>query len=361
MTNISNTKPIYVAAADIHEWARACAQSVGADAGVAQHIATYLLEGDLLGFRTHGLLRLRYNLECLRDGRSRASGEPLVLKDRKAVASWDAQLLPGLYVLPKAIDAACDKAKSCGTGTIVIRRAQHVASLAAYLSLATDRGFMISMFASTPGQRAVAPFGSKQAVFSPNPFAIGVPTQTQPILLDMSLSMTAAGKVRQAIAEERPLPFAGLITPGGEYTNDATTFLADPPSVLASLGGKDLGYKGSGLTLFSELWTMALSNYGRRQGSEDGDANTVWLQVLDPSAFGDQEEFLTESQAQLDAILAATPIDANQPVRVPGSNAIALKKQQLAEGVSYTPAVWRQLEKCAVMCGVDLPEVISKP
>jgi len=354
--NVNNAADTRVVDADaIRAWATECCQAVGASAEVAQAVARYLLEGDLLGFRTHGLLRLRYNLQCLQDGRSRGQGDPEVLVERAATGSWDAHLLPGLFVVPAAVQAACEKARSCGTGTIVVRRAQHVAALAAYLSLATDQGLLISMMASTPAQRVVAAYGSKDAVFSPNPFAIGVPTQQQPILLDISLSMTAAGKVRQAIAENRPLAFPALITADGQYTDDAQSFIGEPGSVLAPLGGEALGYKGSGLTLFSELWTMALSNYGRGQGQGDGDANTVWIQVIDPAAFGDADVFREQSQAQVDAIRAATPIDPKQPLRVPGENALKLKQQQLAHGVEYTAAVWRQLVKCATLTGVDLP------
>lgn len=337
------------------QWAQQCLQHCGASEKVAAAMAQQLVLGDLLGFRTHGLLRLRYNLNELVAGRTKAEGNPRVIAERAAVATWDAELLSGLYVLPQAVATAVAKARDYGTGTVVVRRAQHVASLACYLEAATDAGMLITMMASTPGQSVVAPFGAKQAVFSPNPFAIGVPTQSEPILLDISLSMTAAGKVRAAIAEQRELPYPALITPTGEYTTDATTFTGTPPSVLACLGGEQLGYKGSGLTLFSELWTMALSNYGRAQGLADSDANSVFIQVLDPAAFGDKTAFLAESQAQVEALQRATPIDPQQPVRVPGQQALAAKREQLANGIYYSEAVWRQLEKCAAQCEIALP------
>lgn len=356
MAEVHESQSMQVDTAAITAWAQRCAEAAGAAPEVAQSIAKYLVEADLMGFRTHGLVRLRYNLECLQDGRSKQQGDIQVIRERAAVANWDAELLSGLYVVPQAIQKAIEQARACGTGTVVIRRAQHVAALAAYLTLATDQNMLISLMASTPGQQAVAPFGAKSAVFSPNPFAIGVPTQTTPILLDVSLSMTAAGKVRQAIAEKRDLPFAGLITADGQYTKEAATFLADPPSVLATLGGADLGYKGSGLTLFSELWTMALSQYGRAEGVADADANSVWVQVIDPTAFGELDSFLAQSQAQVDALKAATPIDPAQPVRVPGESAQRLKREQLRDGVHYSAAVWRQLVHCEKLTGVALPD-----
>lgn len=339
----------------ISDWARKCLEQAGAEPKLAQAMAQNLVAADLMGFRTHGLMRLRYNLTCLSNGSSRTQGEVTVVNSRAAVQLWDADLLSGLYVMPQAVKAAIDMARHCGTGTVVVKRAQHVAALAVYLEQATEQGMLVQMMCATPGQQVVAPFGAKSAWFSPNPFAIGAPTHNQPILFDVSLSMTAAGKVRKAIAEQQPLPYPALITAEGNYTADATTFLDDPASVLAPLGGEQLGYKGTGLCLFSELWTLGLSQLGRHQEQAGLDANTVWVQVVDPSAFGDPEEFKNQAQAMVDGIHATTPINLQQPVRVPGEGAFKVRDEQLQHGVAYTAALWRQLEKVAEQTGIPLP------
>ncbi|MDN7125076.1 Ldh family oxidoreductase [Pseudidiomarina sp. 1APP75-32.1] len=337
-------------------WAIRCLEQQGATNEVAQSMASHLVAGDLLGFRTHGLLRLRYNLQALAKGATKGAGQPEVIQRRAAIQLWDADLLSGLYVLPLAISHAIDMARDYGTGTLVIRRAQHVAALAVYLEQATQAGMLIQMMCSTPAQEVVAPHGAKSACFSPNPFAIGVPTAGQPVLLDMSLSMTAAGKVRTALAEGRQLPYPALITPTGDYSCDPQTFVAEKPSVLASLGGEQLGYKGTGLNLFSEFWTLGLSNYGRADAAaEDGDANTVWLQVVDPTALMTAGAFERQAQQLVNAVKAAEPIDPNQPVRVPGEGALATRERQLRQGISYSAATWRQLEWCAEFCQQPLP------
>ena len=343
------------AAPAITQWAQHCAEQAGASQAVAGNIAKHLVAADLMGFRTHGLLRLRYNLTCLSQGRSKRQGEPRRLSGRSALELWDADFLPGLHTMPMAVARAIAMAKDYGTGTVVMRRTQHVAALAVDLEQATTAGMLVQIMCATPAQQAVAPFGGKSAWFSPNPLAIGVPTTSQPVLFDISLSMLAAGKVRTAIAEGKPLPFPALITANGDYTCDATTFLADPASVLAPLGGADLGYKGTGLNLYSELWTLALSQYGRHQAAADGDANTVWIQVVDPTALGDGEAFKQQAQALVDGMCSVTPIDPRQPVRVPGSGALALRAEQLAHGVSYSAALMKQLSWCAEHYHTPLP------
>ena len=77
--------------------------------------------------------------------------------------------------------------------------------------------------------------------------------------------MTAAGKVRQAKANQQKLPYNALVTAQGEWTDDPETFFSEPGSAIGPLGGELLGYKGYGLTLFSELWTMALARSARRR------------------------------------------------------------------------------------------------
>ncbi|EKE80500.1 Ldh family oxidoreductase [Idiomarina xiamenensis] len=335
------------------DWAIACLQSAGASAEVARTTAYYLLEGDMLGYRTHGLVRLYDNMRWLRDGKSRTEGEVTVVSDRPAIACWDAGFLPGPYVMPKAIQVAIDKAKQCGTGTMLLRRSQHVASLAAYLSLATEQQLLISVMASSPGQRAVTAHGGKQAVFSPNPFAIGVPTSSQALIFDISLSMTAAGKVRQAKANGQRLPYAALVTADGEWSDDPHTFFAENASAIAPLGGAQLGYKGYGLTLFSEIWSMALSLHGRQAGADDGDANSVWIQVIDPAAIGDYAAFQAVTDELLQAALNSAAIDP--PVRLPGQQSHAHKQRQLRHGVEFSDAILRVLQRCADDRQLPLP------
>jgi len=356
---MTDQKNIRVCANLIRQWAENCLQSAGAAPQLAHAMAKNLVAADLMGFRTHGLARLRYNMNCLQDGSSRAEGDYRVVNSRAAVQLWDADLLSGLYVLPDAVQAAINMATNCGTGTVIVKRAQHVAALAVYLEQATAAGMLIQMMCATPGQQVVAPYGAKSAWFSPNPFAVGAPTQTEPVLLDISLSMTAAGKVRQAIAEQQPLPYAALITAAGDYTADPRTFIDEPASVLAPLGGEQLGYKGSGLCLFSELWTLALSQLGRHQEQAGLDANTVWIQVIDPAAFGDADGFKAQAQALVDGMRKTTPIDANKPVRIPGQGALANRADQLAHGVTYTSVLWQQLQKLATKANCPLPQPVA--
>lgn len=342
-------------AQDLLEFATQVLNKAGASTDVAELTARYLLEGDLLGFSTHGLRRLYFNAKLLLEDKASGSAEIDVIVDRTAVATWDAKFLPGPYVAAKAVTLAAEKARVAGTGTIVVRKAQHVACLAAYLRIATQQGFMVSVMCSTPAQSTVAPFGGKQAVFSPNPFAIGVPTSHTPILLDMSFSMTAAGKIRQHWERGEALPWHAIMTAQGKLSNQPADYIEGQGAAILPLGGMDLGYKGSGLCLMSEIWTMALANYGRIEGHADGESNSLFVQVIDPAAFGDATKFTQVADDLVAKVRACQPLDENNPVRVPGEQSMRRREQQLAHGVALDAAIVGRLQRAAERFDVTLP------
>jgi LDH2 family malate/lactate/ureidoglycolate dehydrogenase len=340
---------------ELVEFATQCLQRAGASHNIAAETARYLAEGDLLGFTTHGVKRLRFNVQQLQRENSRGSGEVEVIRDRAAVATWDAHFLPGPYVAPMAVRAACDKAKDAGTATIVVRRCQHVASLAAYLRIATEQGLVVSLMASTPAQSSVAPFGGREPVFSPNPFAIGVPTGSDPLLLDISFSMTAAGKVRQAYERGQMLPWDAIVTADGKLSRDPADYIKGEGAALLPLGGADLGYKGYGLCLMSEIWTMGLANYGRPDACGDGESNTLWVQVYDPTAFGTLEEFTRVTDDLIQRCTDCLPVDPAAPVRIPGQRSLQRRTEQLANGVELDDKTIELLQKTADEFGLAMP------
>lgn len=355
---------IRVAQPELHRFAEQCLVAAGASQVVAAAMAESLIAGDLMGFRTHGVRRLAYNVKQLQTGTMRGSGAVEVLQERAAVACWDAHQLSGLYVAPLAVAKACAMARNAGTGTVVVRGCDHVASLAAYVQAATSQGLLINLMAATPAQASVAPAGATSRVFSPNPYAIGVPTAGEPVIVDMSFSVTAAGKVRQAYDRDELLPWPAIIGNNGVVSADPKVYIEAGGAILP-LGGEALGYKGYALCLQSELWTLGLSGFGRADALAPGAAiggeqNTLFVQVLDPEAFAGTANFVRVAEDLLQRCRAATPINTNVPVRVPGSGALANTREQMAHGVVLDELTWPRLQHLANKLAVALPPVITK-
>src|SRR4051794_29631653 len=117
-------------------------------------------------------------------------GEPEVLKDTGSTIVWDGQYLPGLWLVEQAMQIAFDRVPKQGVVTSAMRRSHHIACLAALVKLAVDRGFVAILSTSDPAFGFVAPYGGREPLMTPNPFAIGYPGRQTPVLVDICASIT---------------------------------------------------------------------------------------------------------------------------------------------------------------------------
>jgi len=252
---------------------------------IARDVAEVLVTGDLLGHTTHGLALLAPYLAEIAKGSMAKSGAPTIVNARPAAQTWDGGRLPGPWLTLRALDTAAAMAATHGTGTVVIRRSHHIACLAVYLLRATERGLVAIVESSDPIVAAVVPHGGLTPIITPNPIAAGLPTSGAPILIDISSSITSMGFAKQQNDAGQKLPGAWLIDNQGNATDDPGALFTDPTGALLPLGGLDAGYKGFGLALLVEALTAGLAGLGRADPRE-GWGGTVFVQVLDPEAFG---------------------------------------------------------------------------
>jgi len=336
------------------EFARALLTRSGLSDDMAGDVAEILVDGDLMGHTTHGLAQLAGYLGELDKGSMRKDGAPVVVTSRPAAQAWDGQRLPGPWLVLRALDAAAAMAQSQGSGSVAIRRAHHIACLAAYLRRATDRGLVMLLLCSDPSGRSVAPFGAVSPVFTPNPLAAGIPTDGDPILLDISASYTTNGLTARAHKAGEKLPHAWAQDANGQPTDDPAVLFNDPKGTLLPLGGLEAGHKGFALALLIEALTGGLAGFGRADPSEGWGA-TVFVQVLDPDAFGGRDAFVRQTAWLADACRAATPRPGGPPVRLPGERGLALMRKQRAEGVALHPTILPALKPWAERYGVPLP------
>ncbi len=336
-------------------WARAMFQSGGAEADKAEAVAEILVEGDLFGHDTHGLALLAGYLDSLVTKRDMTpAGMPEVLNERPAVALWDGKRLPGPWLVRRALAEATRRAATFGTGTVVVRRSHHIACLAAYLKPVTDQGLVALVYSSDPAVAAVIPHGGTKPVITPNPMGIGIPTSDDPILVDISASITTMGMSARHKREGRRMPGAWLSDGKGHPTDDPRVLDADPPGALLPLGGADAGHKGFGLGLGIEALTGGLGAYGRAD-PVPGWGASVFVQVLDPEAFGGLEGFRRQLDWLVAACIANPPREGGGPVRLPGHRGLARRRAQMADGVALHPAILPALAPWAARFGLAMP------
>lgn len=320
----------------------------------AEVVADVLVEGDLLGHDTHGLAQLPGYLGALAAGTMAAAGEPSTASDRGAAILWDGQRLPGPWLVVQAIALATERARQHGGATVVIRRSHHIACLAAYLERVARQGMVMLLASSDPSVASVAPHGGVRALMTPNPLAAGFPAGADPVMMDISTSTTTNGLTGRLRAEGRVLDHPWLVDNAGQPTRDPAALFTDPPGAILPLGGLDQGHKGFALGLLVEALTSGLGGFGRADPAEGWGA-AVFLQVLDPAAFGGADAFVRQAGWLADAARATPPAPGGPPVRLPGARGLALKRKALAEGVRLHPSILPALAPWAERLGVAAP------
>lgn len=324
------------------------------DPQASQAVAEVLVEGDLLGHDTHGLALLAGYLGELERGAMRANGLPASIAERTVACTWDGRRLPGPWLVRRAIEWASPRARDHGTATVVIRRSHHIACLAAYLEPVVRAGLMVMLSCSDPATASVAPFGGVQPVFTPNPLAVGIPTGGDPVLIDISASITTNGMSNRLRGAGLRGPQAWWLDATGQSTDDPSVLFSQPPGTILPLGGLDAGHKGYGLALLIEAMTGGLAGHGRADPPEGWGA-TVFLQLWDPAAFAGAGPFGIQMDWIVQACQHSAPRDPAKPVRLPGERGLALKREQLSKGVALHPSIVPALESWAARLRVPMP------
>lgn len=341
-------------ARDLLEFATSVLTCSGLAGDRAEVVARVLLTADLLGFGTHGLSRLRFNAEALRSGATRAAGDPIVLQDHGAASSWDANMLPGPWVVHQALLEAKARADEFGVGVATIRRAQHIACLAAYLPELVEAGYAVLIAASSPNERVVVSAEGVLPVLSNNPIAFGAPADPVPLLLDVSMASTTVGSVARAHRDGKRLPAPLLRLPTGELSNDPAKLFDRTAAGILPFGGSDGGYKGYILGLLIEVLTAGFNNYQTRNIAGEEEANAVFLQVFDPDALGSRHGLRQFIRAFRETLHE----DPARASRLPGEKAWKHMMACDKHGVPLGRHILDDLRHLGEVLGLDVPSPV---
>jgi L-lactate dehydrogenase len=322
-------------------------EAAGMDAEKARCVAQLLLLTDMMGRHTHGLAQCAAYLAELQNQRMTATGEPQTLRDTGATVVWDGDYRPGLWLMQRALLLGFERLPEHGVFTLAMRRSHHIGCLAALAKQATDRGYYALIASSGPHTKAVAPFGGKEGLFSPNPFAFGFPTSRAPVLVDTCASITTVSMTREKLAAGELFEHPWLLDDQGAPTRDpAVLERAEARGSMMLLGGAEAGHKGFGLALMVEALTQGLSGHGRRDTPTRWGAS-VYLQLIDPAAFAGAGDALQQMDHLVEQCHANAPIDPARPVRLPGEQAVRNIEQHRREGVPVSATTVASLQAWA--------------
>ncbi|MEK9721404.1 MAG: Ldh family oxidoreductase, partial [Quisquiliibacterium sp.] len=218
-------------------------RSKGMEDEKADRVTESLLDADMMGHATHGLALIPWYFEAIAAGNMTMRGDYAVIAERAACMTWNGRRLPGAWLIGKAIDKALERIGEQGVVTVSICECHHTGALAVYLPRITERGLMVILSSAASAASTVAPFGGTRGVLAPNPIAAGIPTDGDPILLDISASITTNNNARQLVRDGRRFPAPWALDAQGNPTDDPAIAVSGGGTLLP-IGGLDHGHKG---------------------------------------------------------------------------------------------------------------------
>jgi uncharacterized oxidoreductase len=348
-----------VAADALTAFARRAFGAAGVPADEAAVVAASLVDANLCGHDSHGVLRVPQYVGFIRDGTFKPGAPFTVLNETPAVLAADGGWGLGQVQAHRLLRQLLPKAQSLGVAAGTLRNCGHIGRLGEYAEVAAaGRLAFFACVNSHGGGRRVVPPGGSAGRLSTNPICFGVPTPGHPVVLDFGTSVVAEGKVRVCYQQGQPVPDGWLVDHAGRPTTDPRVLYAEPRGGILPFGGSQ-AYKGFGLGLVVDLLAGGLS--GGRCSNPDlpmaAAGNSVVFALFDPAAFGGTEHLLREAEGLTAAVRGCPPIDAMKPITLPGDPERRCKAERQRTGIPIQDGTWRLLAQSSHELGVDLPAV----
>lgn len=304
----------------------------------AAYVATGLVDANLRGVDSHGVIRLPAYRARIDAGLVSPGAQPIV-RTHGAVVRIDAAGAQGQLAARAAVDAVDAAATAFGVGTAVVRGSAHFGTAGTYARELAARGKVAMVVSnSEPG---VVPFGGRDALLGTNPFAFAAPTSGDPVSLDMATSTSAMGKIFVARAAGTTIPDTWGVDADGRPTTDP-----DAVAALLPAGGP----KGYGIGFLVEILGGVLSGAAVASGignmySDFSKPQDVghWLLALDAEAFMPLHELHERMDALVAEAHAVAPAPGFDEVLVPGEPEERTRTQRLDAGVALPDATIAEL------------------
>ncbi len=316
----------------------------GANEPMAQATALALVRAEAQGLASHGLMRISQYATHLRNGRANGLARPQVLRRTSAALLIDAHQGLAFEACFLAVEQAIAAARQHGVCLAAVTRSHHAGVMVDFLRPVAQAGMVGLALTNSPAAMPVA--GGKRPLLGTNPVAAVFPRQAaDPLMIDLSLSEVARGKLMVAAKAGKSIPTGWALDASGQPTTDPQAGLN---GMMLALGG---GAKGATLALMVELLVSALigAHFSFEASSffvNEGNApqlGQVFL-VIDPQSLAGSASFAQ----RIEVLIGAMQHDPE--VRLPGARRLAREREAAAKGVVIDDALYAQL---TIMAGAS--------
>ena len=341
-----------VAAAALATFIKRAFEAAGLRSEDADVVANLMVEADLRGSDTHGVIRLPLYLRRLKAGGIKARPDIRIVRERPATALVDGDNGIGHLVMRFATMTAIEKAKGAGVAWVGARMSNHAgpAALYAMMPLAHD---MIGLYLAVGSNNHLPPWGSTENLLGTNPIAIAVPAEEEPpIVLDMAPTVAAFGKVRLKMQRGEELPVGWMIGRDGKP-------LTDPKRAEQGLLLPIGDYKGYGLSLMAGLLAGTLNQaaFGRDVVDfvkEQGKATNTGHAIVAVSveAFAPAVAFKRQVDSAIRAMRGAERLPGVERIWLPGEQSHLKRQDRAKNGIPMPKPLRDSLDAAARDLGI---------
>jgi uncharacterized oxidoreductase len=322
--------------------------AAGTPDDIADYVARTLITANLMGHDSHGVIRVIWYLNQVRDGELMVDAQPEIRKQHGAVAVIDCRRGYGQIGARMGAQVACDLAGDYGIGCVSITNINHVGRLGEYAGWLAGQG-RVAIVLSAFSWTSVTPYGGREGILGTNPMAWAVPTRDDPLVLDFATSIVAAGKIQVALDEDREVPAGWLLDRDGLPTQNPSNFRNG--GVLLPFGT----YKGYGLNLMMELIPTLLGGLAPATSPEFEKGNPTLILALNIEAFTDMERFVRLADELRARVKQVPPAQGFDEVLLPGEPEARSMAQRQRDGIPVAEKTWAALTELATEYGVTVP------
>jgi uncharacterized oxidoreductase len=336
-----------VAAPKLVALVAAIMRAAGCNAVEAGTISRRLVDSNLVGHDSHGVLRVGKYLEWMRNDWVKANQTATIVFESDAITIVDGNRGFGQVVGEFAGGRGIEKAARTGIAMVGLRNCGHLGRVGDWAELAASAGQVSLHFLNTSSGLRVAPFGGSDRRLSTNPITIGIPVAGgDPIIMDMTTSMAAEGKLMVALNRGESVPEGWIIDSQGRATTDPKDFYAG--GALLTVGG----HKGSGLSIVTDLLAGAIATGKSSDPSDQILRNNMLSIYIAPDVYDEQGTVAQEVARFLDWVKASPPLRPGEPVLLPGEIERKTRAERTAQGIPIDAKTRTDLIAAAMSVGI---------
>ncbi len=285
---------------------------------------------ELEGKTTHGISRFYWDIQNFHPKR-----KPKIVIDKKAVVLVDGQHGSGPLIANYASDMLIKRAKNYGIALVGIKNMTQYGSLSEWTEKIAKKN-LIGLITNSC-QPAAAPFGGVSKILGTNPISISIPSDEDPIILDMSTSEVPMGLIWYCLETGKKLPKHNFYDEDGKFTTDPKKAKA-----VKTFGG----YKGYGLSFMLQILSGSLVS--AFMGDEIKNAYDIGYMFLaiDPSFFQNLDTFKQKNSTFIKQIKNCKKNSGVDQILIPGERSLKNKKTALKdETIDIPEAIWSKLNE----------------